>query len=161
MKFILFLTLFIAVFSYERKWQKDMGKLQWHSFDEALELAKRRELPILGFFMGTECELCPNYLRMFDAFPRFRDLSKKFILAALDETDPYFNMSELEDEHYTPKFVFFDQNGEMLPYVGFEKPEYKYFYSNIEAILNTMEEVDYTLKCIEEILPVFRRYIRK
>ncbi len=26
---------------------------------------------------------------------------------------------------------------------------------------NTMEEVEYALKCIEEILPVFRRYIRK
>ncbi len=26
---------------------------------------------------------------------------------------------------------------------------------------NTMEEVDYAIKCIEEILPVFRRYIRK
>lgn len=26
---------------------------------------------------------------------------------------------------------------------------------------NTLEEIEYTLKCIEEILPVFRRYIRK
>ncbi len=26
---------------------------------------------------------------------------------------------------------------------------------------NTLEEIDYTVKCIEEILPVFRRYIRK
>ena len=139
---LLFLLVLTTVFSYDKKWEEYMGKTQWYSFAEALEHAKRRELPVLGFYIGLECNLCHNYLKMFSYHPKFREVSKKFILAALDETDPYYNMDPIDVEHYTPKFVFFDSNGKLLDFTNENNPDQKYFYSNIESILNAMEEVD-------------------
>ena len=141
-KITLLFVLVVLVFSYDKKWEEYMGTTQWTSFSEALDNAKRRDLPILGFYIGLECNLCHNYLRMFAQYPKFREAAKRFVLAAVDETDPYYNMEPLDLEQYTPKFVFFDSNGKMLDFVNEDYPQQKYFYSNIESILNRMEEVD-------------------
>ena len=139
----LFFCFIISVFSYDQKWEENMGELKWNSFDQALEEAKRRQLPILGFFIGLDCKLCPNYLRMFSAYPKFKEMAKRFVLAAVDETDPFYNMEPLAHEQYTPKFAFYDNNGKMLDYDNEDEfPNQKYFYSNIESILSVMEDVD-------------------
>ncbi|ELP88261.1 hypothetical protein EIN_226240 [Entamoeba invadens IP1] len=139
---VFLLSLISSVYCYEEKWNSYMGEMRWHSFEGGLEEAKRRELPILAFFTADECEQCPVFFQFFNVNPRFRKLSKNFVLAALDSTDVYFTAEPFDKENYAPKFAFFDYNGKLLPFDSYESEEHKYFFGNLELLMNAMEDVD-------------------
>ncbi|EKE37582.1 hypothetical protein ENU1_192970 [Entamoeba nuttalli P19] len=140
--YILIIPFLTLSFAYDKKWEPYMGELRWYSYEEALEAAQRRKLPILAFFGGLECEQCGTYYQVFDQHPRFKALAKRFILCGLDETDVYYHMEPFNKEEYSPKFAFFDSNGKLLPFDSYDDDEHKYFYSNIDLVINAMEDVD-------------------
>ncbi|ELP94139.1 hypothetical protein EIN_185160 [Entamoeba invadens IP1] len=140
----MFLLLYLAIvtFAFDKKWLRPMGDVEWSTFSQATEKAQRRKLPILGFFSGLECAQCSSYFEMFNYHPTFKQIAKRFVLAALDETDPSYNMSPLDQEGYSPKFVFFDSHGKILDFSGYDDPLHKYFCTNIEFLLEKMGDVD-------------------
>ncbi|KAL7721219.1 Thioredoxin domain-containing protein [Entamoeba marina] len=127
---------------YDTKWKSVSDNQKWMNFETALEASKRRDLPIMAFFVSTDCKQCDVYFKTFDYHPQFKEIAKNFILSLLDETDVYYNMEPFDQELYAPKFAFFDSKGNLLPFDSYDNTQYKYFYSSIDMLIDAMHDVD-------------------
>ena len=138
----MFLLLLSLTLAFDPSLASNFHGLTWLTWSQGTEAARRRQLPILAMFVDAACTNCPRYFLAMAQHPEFRTFSRNFILVLLDESDPYYNMEPLANEDYAPRFAFFSPAAKLLPFHSYQSSEFKYFYANIDQLVDAMHDVD-------------------
>lgn len=82
-KFVLFITLIASVFSYSQDVDSDLNWLL--DINEALEISKTENKPLLVYFTGSDwCAPCKMLKKDFFSNPKFKERSTNMVLLMVD-----------------------------------------------------------------------------
>lgn len=134
-----FLFIVVAQSLDARGWN---DKIQWHTYEEGLELSAQTGKPMLIVLHKTWCGACKRLKPDFAQTKEIEDLSSKFIMVnAEDDEAPHSEKKFQVDWAYIPRIYIADSQGEPLPYSNFARKDYKYFFSTGREVAGLMRQV--------------------
>ncbi|GIW43673.1 MAG: hypothetical protein KatS3mg077_0955 [Candidatus Binatia bacterium] len=104
------------------------AKIQWRTYEEGLQEAKKSGKPVCLIFYTTWCPHCANYSRVFQN-DEIVELAKKFVMVRVD-ADKRRDLSDQykPDGAYIPRTFFLSPSGELDPSLDAGRSQYKFFY---------------------------------
>jgi thiol:disulfide interchange protein len=119
------------------------GGVAWHSWDEALPLAKRESKPILVLVYADWCPHCRALAPAFSD-PQIEALAKHFVMVRQNhDDDPAWLEPYKKYGGYVPRIFFFDSKGQMREDITSSHPRYPFFYAaeHIDLLKQSMRRV--------------------
>ena len=103
------------------------AQIDWWTYAEGSEVAKREGRPMLAVFKGDWCPHCSNYSRLF-ARPDIVALSQRFVMVLVDDKeDPAVSTQWAPDGKYVPRTLFFSPDGEHDATLQGRNSRFRYF----------------------------------
>ncbi|XP_052775262.1 thioredoxin domain-containing protein 12-like [Mya arenaria] len=129
---------FLYASDLDNGWGDD---IDWKKFDDALELSKTENKPVMLIIHKSWCGACKKLKPLFAESKEIAELSGSFIMAnTLDDDEPKDDKYK-PDGAYIPRILFI-YNGKVAEDLYHEagSPKYKYYYHNTEGIVKTMRK---------------------
>merc|ERR1712038_354121 len=117
-------------------------EIEWKPWNEALDLAKKTEKPIMVLLHKTSCPACKSFKPIFANSKEILELSSKFIMVNAKFGQEPSNEPKLSvDGKYVPRIIFLDSESNVLKEVINHKgnPKYKYFHQTAQTVVQAME----------------------
>jgi thiol-disulfide isomerase/thioredoxin len=119
------------------------GNVAWHTWSEALPVARSENKPILVLLYADWCPHCRALAPAFSD-PQIEALSKKFVMVRQNnDDDPAWLEPYKKYGGYVPRIFFFDPKGQMREDIVSGHPRYPYFYAaeHIDLLKQSMRRV--------------------
>ncbi len=117
------------------------AKIQWKTYEDGLQEAKKTGKPICLIFYTTWCPHCANYARVFQD-PELVKQAKNLVMVRVD-ADKRRDLSEQykPDGAYVPRTFFLSPQGEVDPAIDAGRSHYKFFFDehNASHVLRAMQ----------------------
>eukprot|EP01013_Petalomonas_cantuscygni_P038067 TRINITY_DN69081_c0_g1_i1.p2 TRINITY_DN69081_c0_g1~~TRINITY_DN69081_c0_g1_i1.p2 ORF type:complete len:161 (+),score=32.42 TRINITY_DN69081_c0_g1_i1:31-483(+) len=113
---------------------------EWHDLAGGLEEAKKSGKPVMYMFHKSWCGACKNLAPRFAESAAVKEQASKFVMINLvDDEHPSDSKFEI-DGGYIPRIYFGRADGSIDASIYNEQgsPQYKYFFSDPNAIAATM-----------------------
>ncbi|RNA02100.1 thioredoxin domain-containing 12 [Brachionus plicatilis] len=130
----------------EKKFNGVSG-VKWTNMEQALngELVK----PIFVLIQKSWCKACQNLKDSLAESLKFKELSELFYMISYEDEEETKEKSYTPDGNYIPRIFFLNSAGGPRHDIYNENgnPDYKYFYSNADQVVHSMEkaiEIFYT-----------------
>ena len=109
------------------KWK---GNIEWHTWEDALPLAKKTSKPIFLLVFADWCPHCRDLGNVFGD-PEIADLSKRFIMVRQnhDDSPPWLAPYTQKYGGYVPRIFFFGPDGKLREDITSGHPKYPFFYA--------------------------------
>jgi protein-disulfide reductase (glutathione) len=117
------------------------GSLDWHSYQQGVELAKQSHKPILLMIYADWCSKCRALVPVFERSD-VRELASRMVAVRQDQDEPAPWLSEIGGaDHYVPRIMFLSSDGLPLKEVTSGHPRYPFFYvaDRPEILLNSLK----------------------
>jgi protein-disulfide reductase (glutathione) len=122
------------------EWQ---GSVDWHSYQQGVELAKQSHKPILLMVYADWCSKCRALVPVFERSD-VRELTAKMVAVRHNHDDPAPWLSEIGAEgKYVPRIIFLNSDGVPLRQVTSGNPRYPLFYmaEQPDTLVSSMKQV--------------------
>lgn len=106
------------------------GNITWHTWAEALPLARKESKPILLLVYADWCPHCRALGAVFSD-PEIGELAKRFVMVRQnhDDAPPWLEPYTQKYGGYVPRIFFFDSDGKIRDDITSGHPRYPYFYA--------------------------------
>lgn len=106
------------------------GNVAWHTWEEALPLARKESKPI---FLLVYADWCPHCRALGSVFsdPEVAELSKRFVMVRQNHDDAPQWLEPYTQKYggYVPRIFFFDPAGKLREDITSGHPRYPFFYA--------------------------------
>lgn len=106
------------------------GNIAWHTWAEALPLARKESKPI---FLLVYADWCPHCRALGSVFsdPEIGELAKRFVMVRQNHDDAPAWLEPYTQKYggYVPRIFFFDSDGKMREDITSGHPRYPFFYA--------------------------------
>lgn len=118
-------------------------EIEWLNMEDGLEQAKLQKKPVFMLIHKSWCGACKALKPKFTTSIEILALSKKFAMINLQDDEEPSDFEYLPDGGYIPRILICDENGKVQKefYNEAGSAQYKYYYPNIEDIIDTMKRV--------------------
>jgi thiol:disulfide interchange protein len=106
------------------------GDVSWHTWAEALPLARQQSKPIMVLVYADWCPHCRSLAPVFQD-PEIEALAKRFVMVRQNHDDdpPWLEPYNKKYGAYVPRIFFFDSSGRMREDLTSGHPRYPFFYA--------------------------------
>jgi hypothetical protein len=104
------------------------AQIAWRGFDEGLQDAKQRHVPVCLVFSTTWCPHCANFAKVFTD-PQIIETSKQLVMVHIDsDQSKELSARYAPDGEYIPRTFFTDANGNVITGIKANGQRFMYFY---------------------------------
>uniref|UniRef100_T1I5C7 Thioredoxin domain-containing protein 12 n=1 Tax=Rhodnius prolixus TaxID=13249 RepID=T1I5C7_RHOPR len=116
-------------------------RIRFLDMEEGLAMAKELQRPIMVIVHHELCDACKVFRPLIGNSDPIVELSSYFVMVGVEED--LVPKSLRIDGNYTPRVVFLDPDGQVVPefYNKLGNPRHKYYYPNERSVLFTMKQV--------------------
>ncbi len=101
--------------------------IQWHSYDDGVQLAAAERRPVMLVFHSEGCGACDEYSELFFD-PAIVKASKPYVMILMDDDENEdISLQYALDGSYVPRTYFLDPDATVLP-VTIGKPDSRFLY---------------------------------
>ncbi|XP_022087741.1 thioredoxin domain-containing protein 12-like [Acanthaster planci] len=117
-------------------------EIEWWSLPDGLAQSTSSGKPLMLIIHKSWCGACKALKPKFADSEAIRDLSKKFVMVNVMDDDEPNDSKYIPDGGYIPRILFLNQAGEVQTDLINQRgnPKYKYYYSDANGVLNSMQE---------------------
>lgn len=116
-------------------------KINWVTLETGKLQVTEFKKPMMVLIHKTWCGACKALKPQFAASARIEELSSRFVMVNLEDDEEPADEAYKADGAYIPRIFFTDLMGKVDHDIHNEggNPKYKYYYSNPESIVRSME----------------------
>ncbi|KXJ15023.1 Thioredoxin domain-containing protein 12 [Exaiptasia diaphana] len=118
--------------------------IQWRTYKDGLEQAKKSNKPMVVIFSKTTCPSCKALKGRFSTDKKLAEWSKKFVMVNVKENEGPEGKEFTPDGDYVPRILFLDPSGKVMSGFWNEGTNYKhvkYYYQDGDELIDSMKRV--------------------